>query len=133
MHMTNKFIKWTSSDDEGEFSHVGLELTSGDTITMMLSDGTELSFPSDDGTVVPAQRPVNFGKVAPSAPRVTVVRAAKAAKPGSKREKALIIVRDLFGKGHGKEMTVQRLIDVLGMSPAGAQTYFYNAKKELAL
>jgi len=39
----------------------------------------------------------------------------------------------VYGKGHGKEATIQRIVDVLGMSPAGAQTYFYNAKRELAL
>ncbi len=48
----------------------------------------------------------------------------------TKKQQAMIIFQDLYGKGHGKEVTIQRFIDVLNMTPAGASTYFYNCKKE---
>ena len=46
-------------------------------------------------------------------------------------ERALVIYQDLAGKGHGRKMTIQRFIDVLGMTKAGASTYYYNCQKKL--
>jgi len=41
-----------------------------------------------------------------------------------KQEKAQVIVDDLYGKGHGKDMTVRRLIDVLKFTPQEADDVF---------
>ncbi len=126
-----KFIKWTADDCEHVGQHVS---TKNNMITMMLSCGVTVSFPTDDGVVADTTKPNDWGSVS-IAPDVspTTKKVTRTTKKGSKKEKALIIVQDLFGKGHGKDATIQRLIDVLEMSPAGAQTYFYNAKRELGL
>lgn len=55
---------------------------------------------------------------------------SKAEKGPSKLDQARIIYDDLAGKGHGRKDTIQRFIDVLNMTPAGASTYFANIKKE---
>lgn len=58
-------------------------------------------------------------------------RAAKKTQPVkkfSKKDQARIIYDDIAGKGHGRKMTIQRFIDVLGLSPAGASTYYSNFK-----
>ena len=46
----------------------------------------------------------------------------------SKKEQAIILYNDIAGKGHGRKMTLQRFMDVLGMSKAGASTYYQNIK-----
>ena len=65
----------------------------------------------------------------------TAPKKPKTVKHGkvTKATQARIIVRDLYGNGHGKDMTIQRIQDVLDMTKAGASTYFYNAKKFLGL
>ena len=49
-------------------------------------------------------------------------------KPLSKKEQAIVIFNDVYGRGHGRKATLQRFMDVLGMSKAGASTYFQNIK-----
>ncbi len=46
----------------------------------------------------------------------------------SKKEQAIVIFNDVYGRGHGRKATLQRFMDVLGMSKAGASTYFQNIK-----
>ena len=124
-----KFIKWTAHDCE----YVGQYVSTKDArITMILSDGVLISFPEDDGVIVEVKKPKDWSEDI-NTPVDEPVKTTRQPKKGSKKEKALIIVQDVYGKGHGKEATIQRIVDVLGMSPAGAQTYFYNAKRELAL
>ena len=98
-----------------------------------------------NGSVI-EQHGINLPKGLPLPAPVVLPKAADAKKPAShkrpknsqgsgtsKKEKALVIVRDLFGKGHSRKMTILRMMDVLGMTKAGASTYFYTAKKELGL
>lgn len=76
---------------------------------------------------------VSYSEAAQGKKKAPNKKSPKQPKSGTKRAKALTIVQDIYGKGHGREITIQRIIDVLGMSRAGATTYFYNAKKELGL
>lgn len=48
----------------------------------------------------------------------------------SKKAGAIQLYKDIVLKGHGKDVFIQRCIDVLGMTKAGATTYFYTCKKE---
>lgn len=58
-------------------------------------------------------------------------RVARVKREGpSKKEQAMQIYRDLILKGHGRKIFVHRCIDVLGMTKAGAMTYFYMCKRE---
>lgn len=43
-------------------------------------------------------------------------------------EKIRIIVESLYEKGHGKEMTVQRIMDVIGLNRAAATIAFTAAE-----
>lgn len=45
----------------------------------------------------------------------------------SQTEQIRILVDDLYGKGHGKEMTVQRIQDVLGLPREAALIAFNQA------
>lgn len=57
-----------------------------------------------------------------------VVAKPQSKKGPSKKEQARVIYNDIAGKGHGRKMTIQRFIDVLGLSKAGASTYYSNFK-----
>jgi hypothetical protein len=136
MFEKNKFIKWTGKDDQGKFSYTGqIKSVTDDVVVFEDSRGSEYGIPKDEGQWAPISKPKGWKKVpapvakpAPKAPKAT--RKSSSGGP-TKKEQALILVRDIYGKGHGKDMAIQRIQDVLGMSKAGATTYFYNAKKEL--
>ena len=51
----------------------------------------------------------------------------------TKKEQALRIVNDTYGKDQSRRATIQCLMEKLNMTDKGAATYFYNAKKELGL
>lgn len=127
----SEFIQWISADEFGAFSHIGQQLSRKDgMITMLLNGGGTVTFAEDDGVVESAKKPANWGEVVVAAePEKKAVTRTRNGGP-SKKEQALQIYRDLAGKGHGKDMTIQRFMDVLGMSKAGATTYFYTCKKE---
>lgn len=46
----------------------------------------------------------------------------------TKKEQAITIYGDIAGRGHGRKITIQRFMDVLGMSKATASTYYQNIK-----
>lgn len=56
--------------------------------------------------------------------------APKAVKSGSKKEKATEIYRTM--QGEGKAAIIQAFMSLLDMTAAGAQTYYYNCKKEVS-
>jgi len=142
----SKFIKWTSTDEQGTFSHVGQQLSNNKKgVSMLLADGSQISFPQGDGTVESVNKPRNWtasvskdvkpSKIKTKRTKGTSVRSlekkARKAKKGTKKEKALKIVAESFIGG--KDATIKRLMDELEMTTAGATTYFYSCKKELGL
>lgn len=77
-----------------------------------------------------APAPASQKRPAPKKRKPTSHKRPAAAKAGSKAERALTIYHDIVGKGHGKEVCIQRFQDALDMTKAGATTYFYNCKKK---
>lgn len=122
------FIKWNGTDESGSFEYVGqVKLFHGDTVVFEDAAGIMYGVPKTDGTFLVIKKPKNWNR-----PK-SVMTPAKGKRVTSaavtKKEQALVLVRDTYGKGHGKAIAIQRIMDVLGMSKAGATTYFYNAKK----
>lgn len=128
------FIKWTSKDDEGTFSHVGQVIShKAGMIVFQDKMGGEMGVPEDEGTFTKARKPKTWTAKRP-APAAKAAPAPKRKRRSSgkatKKEQAMTLYRDLVEKGHGKDVFIQRLQDVLGMTPAGATTYYYNCKRE---
>lgn len=122
------FIKWTSNDDNGSFTHVGqIKMFHGDTVIFETESDGMMGIHKNDGTFVSIKKPKGWNK--PKSFMVPLKGKRKTSDAITKKEQALALVRDTYGKGHGRDVAVQRIIDVLGMSKAGATTYFYNAKK----
>lgn len=128
------FVRWTSKDDDGKFSHVGqvVKHAQGMIEFEVGQHGSVMGVPEDDGSFTKCKKPRNWKK----APTTTTIKTTKpkarrknTSGTPSKKDQAIIIYRDLFGKGHGKDATIQRFQDVLDMTKAGATTYFYIAKR----
>lgn len=123
-----QFAKWSTE----EFTHVGMVVSFGESITMLTEEG-EMTFNADDGSVEAVRRPKNFSVEA----GINKVKeeAAKSAKPapkaGSKKARAIELFSNLDELPTRKE-GIKMLVDELGMTEAGASTYFAMVKKELA-
>jgi len=131
------FIKWTGTDEEGTFSHVGKLIKKGDGyIKMQLLTGGMVELDNDDGSFVEIEKPVEWDiKVKQEAAdelRAQIkVQKEKVQRPvqqkaGTKKEQAAAIYREANGD---KTTVLRRFIDELSMTSAGAMTYFYNCRK----
>lgn len=130
MFKKDTFIKWSAKDESGSYEYIGqFKMMHGDTVIFDTAEGM-MGVHKEDGTFTEAKKPKGWSKgksTMHAVPKPVV--AAKAPAKGSKMDKAITITKDLYGKGHGKDATVQRIMDVCEMSKAGATTYFYSAKK----
>lgn len=135
-------IKWTAKDAQGEFTHVGVIVSvKGDRVEFVTEQGMfnvgvkDGAFESAKMTaklkeLAAAKETVQVEKVSTatvhSAPKAKRERKARGEGP-SKKDQAQTIYNEL--RAHGRDVIVQRFIDVLGMTKSGANTYFYNCKK----
>lgn len=135
MFERDSFVKWTGKDESGSYSYTGqVKMMHGDTVIFEDNEGLVYGVHKDDGMFQEVKKPKGWNRPksvmgTPFTPKKEKKR--KKADGPTKKEQALILVRDTWGKGHGKDVAIQRIIDVLGMSKAGATTYFYAAKKQL--
>lgn len=133
------FAKWTAEENGEEFSHIGrIEKINDKRVALQTKKGL-MEFSTKDGTLVPHKAvdltPDEVPEVEASAPvekTETKVRAPRKKSTGegpSKQEQVIEIVKS------NPEASRKELIDLvvkqLGMTPAGASTYVYNAKQAL--
>lgn len=59
-----------------------------------------------------------------------VQKKSRAPRTGTKKEQATAIVREVYKSGGGRKEALAALMDQLGMSKAGANTYLYLVKAE---
>lgn len=132
MFQTNKFVKWTQKDEHGKFSHVGQVTASTiSTVTMDVHGLVGLlTLDKDDGTFTKASKPAGWNT--PSSTVAVVPKPKKAARaPGSgtKLDQVVALVR--ANQCHTRKEYIDLIVDQIGMTPAGASTYYSNAKKVL--
>lgn len=141
------FVKWTSQDKEGEFSHSGQIVSITEKKVKLRTARGVMEFGRNDGTLEPCEPvdltpPSSFaeGEVAASAQasETTTAKEKKEKRAPRKRstgdgptkaELALELVKN-NPKATRKEL-IELLKDKLKMTPAGASTYVHNAKKAL--
>lgn len=132
------FIRWTGADDDGgEASYAGqVTRVREGRITFRTSIGT-MTVPQDDGEfkvtrkpkgwkAEPELAPTRLPKVRPAKPRK---RRKARAKTGGKLPQVVALVRE-HNPATRKE-AIALIVRELGMSDAGASTYYNMAKKEL--
>lgn len=125
-----QFIKWSTED----FSHIGMVVSFGERVTILTEEG-EMSFDANDGKVEAVRRPSKFN-IEAGIHKVKEAAAAEAKpkrqpKAGSKKELALEMFRKLDELPTRKE-GIAMLVSELGMTEAGASTYFAMVKRELS-
>lgn len=143
------FVKWTSEDTEGKFSHIGELLSIDDeTVKMRVAFGV-IEFPRKDGEVKVTKKieltPVasfTAEEIAQFAPaggekpkadvveKTKVVRAKRSTGDGPSRQDQVVAIVKANPKSTRKEL-IQMVVDQIGMTPAGASTYIYNAQQLL--
>ncbi len=124
------FVRWTSIDDEGEFSHVGqVAAVSKTHVTLDTAHGV-WSIELDDGTFTNARKPRTWN-MRNEAPLKTVSRAV----PAPKRElsaRMLEVVKVVRANpGLSRKEYVVLLAAECSMSEAGASTYYNTARKHV--
>jgi hypothetical protein len=110
-------VKWTTTD----FSYVGCLLKLDGKAFLIQTEHGIMGSRVGDGTLEPSQASLGM-------PAVRLVEAvAKTAKPGSKLSQAIALVKQFAGLSR-KEM-IAKLVAEIGLTPAGASTYYSQAKK----
>ena len=144
------FVKFTDSDEDGEYSFVG-QIQRVDNKAEMIhlyaeKPYGEIGLPFSDksnmtsakkprGWKVPSSQSINRAARPRKKTEITVISATstkgktKMPKTGSKGEQVLNIVRANADKSR-KEL-IDIVVDQIGMTPAGASTYVSNSRKLL--
>lgn len=120
--MLNSNVKFTGTDESGPFSHVGKCIAINGADITMTSEYGEMVVPITD--VVKTREARSKREIeAPETIKATV-------RAGSKADQVqrLVAANPLLTR---KEMMAKIVADI-GMTPAGASTYFSNAKRNLA-
>jgi len=118
------FIKWTSTDEEGAFSHVGRVLEVTDTNVTFETKMCVMTVPLTDGTFESAKAfKIDTPVAQPTAPK----QKAKATKTGTKLERAVVIYRQM--KDATRKELIEAFVKQLDMTPAGASTYAAQVRK----
>lgn len=124
------FVRWTGTDDEGKFSHVGqVAAVSKSHVTLDTAVGV-WSIELDDGTFTKARKPRTWNK-RDEAPLKTVSRA----KPAPKRELSArmqeVVAVVKANAGLTRKEYVELIATECKMSTAGASTYYNTARKHV--
>lgn len=144
------FIKWTSTDDEGKFSYVGLvRSVNGASICFETYMGT-LNIAPDDGKFVKVEKPADWDEqraasekrtaemhktnkrvAAKPAPAVKVkaTRAPRAKKGGSKIDQIVELLQAQPELVKSRKDAIAAIVAAGISTPAGASTFFNTAKK----
>lgn len=122
-----EFAKWSATDDEGSFSHVGLIKSVNNAWTTIITKDGEMSFRLQDGTLEPhaaVDLKVKLEKVIEKAEKTTT---PSVKRTGTKLEGAIEIVK--ANVNASRKDLIELFCTQLGMTPAGASTYVNTARK----
>ena len=136
-------IKWTGKENGETFSYIGkVKSHKEGRVSFIIETGGEIEIDDTDGKIEKIDRPFRVKQSSfklerqPTATSVSVekpkkTRKSRAKKGGTKKELAMVIVKEVIESEGDRYYAIERLMNELKMSKAGAQTYYYNCKKEL--
>lgn len=130
-----QFIRWTCTDDEGEFSHIGQVIShSKGMVTCTDTNGGEFGVHESDGTFEICKKPRNWAVAKPTMKKEskTVTTTAKSTRSEGGTTKLDLVV-NLLRKDPPKNRkeAIDKIVAAGISTPAGASTYYNNAKKVL--
>ena len=120
-----KWIEWTGSDEEGTFAHVGEVVKSKSTVTFAVPHGGEMTVSKSDGSFK------NVRKRKARLVRPPVHLAAPVTRPLSERMKQVVALFAEDGMTISRQDAIARIVSEMGMSAAGASTYWNTARKHV--
>ena len=133
------FLRWQSEDDKGSFDVVGQVAShKNGMVAFNLEQGGQYNIPEDDGTFTVISKPRNWAQpdisteIPTKTKRAPVKRAPRVKGGPTKADqvKDLLQARpELVGK---RAAAIEAIMQEVGMSKAGASTYYQNAKKALS-
>lgn len=125
----NTFIKWTGTDADGTFSHVGqvIKHTKG-MITFATADG-EITIADTDGEFTAARKPRTWNVKKPAAVKneKPVTKTKRTRKAGGKTAEVVALIKE--HKPATRKEAIALIVDAGISTPAGASTHYNNAKK----
>ena len=129
------WLKWTSSDEEGSFSHTGVVGACNDKMVILDTPVGMISCNvDDDGTFTEVKKPKNAlttveTVVLPSPATPAVTNGLKPLSACSDRVKESVSVVMTAGPGLTRKAYIEALVEQIGMTPASASTYYNTSKK----
>ena len=138
MFEKNSFIKWSSSDDEGSFSIIGevIEVTD-EFIKFIDNEGIVYGIPKDDGQFTINKKPKNWKNnivnIETIIPKTipTKTKRTRSSNGVTQLDRVVELLRNNSTLITNRKKAMDEIVKQLGMSLAGASTYFSNAKKQL--
>lgn len=86
MSMKGKFVRWTATDEQGEFSYVGECIGDSNSMMIILTDRGEMLIDKTDGKIEEARKPRGWAKGSAGAAPVEAREKPAAAKAPAKRK-----------------------------------------------
>lgn len=133
MITSNSFIKWTSNDDNGKFFIVGqVKMVKNDTIIFEDEEGLMYGIPKDDGQLESIKKPKNWNRpksVVSEVPKTKPKKIKKASGGKTKIDQVIDLLRANKDLINNRKAAIEKIVTEVGMTPAGASTYFAKAKK----
>lgn len=123
-------ITWTSDGDGRPETTVLAQVISltDRRIKLRVKDGTEVNVLLTDGTFTPSTEEFKLEVPAPRTKKSS--RKKKAPATGSKTERALEVMKSMPTGTRGE--IIKAFVDKVGLTPAGAATYYTNCRKALS-
>jgi hypothetical protein len=139
MYEVNSFVKWTGED--GGFSYVGqIKHFDGETYSIDTEYGI-MGVPKDDGRIEQVSKPdwwqsdvITVTPVSDAKPKAPRKKSKRQRLKGGGPTKLDQVVHLLEGNPallNNRKDAIVSIVEQLGMTPAGASTYYSNAKKRL--
>ena len=127
-----QFIKWTSSDESGDFSHIGQVVSfDAETVTFATSSG-EMTVPINDGTFVEVSKPHTFDvKVEETSTKKKqkAVKRTRSTNGITKLDQVITLLRN--DPPTDRKDAINKIV-AAGISTAnGASTYYSSVKSKL--
>lgn len=137
MFQKNSFIRWTGKDDDGKFSYTGqIKMMHGDTVIFEDADGVAYGIHKDDGVFESISKPKNWNR-----PKSVMLKPIEVEKPKksikktdggpTKLDQVVALLRANPALINDRKKAIEKIVEEIGMTPAGASTYYSNAKKQV--
>lgn len=130
----NTFIKWTSQDEEGTFSHTGQVVKHADGMIIFTDKhGGEMGVPEDEGKFTPTRKPKRWN-VKPGTIFCEPVKGTKQPRfPGQPSKYNVLLDAMKEHRPASRKEAIALGVELAELTAAGASTYVAKANKQLKL